>query len=56
MLINDVFMENSFVNFAIIDLSNGQIVIFTSLRTIQYNTMLLYKSPLSVFVNKAMGL
>ena len=30
VLISDVFMENLFVNSAVIDLSNGEIVIFMS--------------------------
>ena len=30
MLKSDIFLENPFVNYAVIDLSNGQIVVFTS--------------------------
>ena len=52
MLIIDVFMENPFVNSAIIDLSNGQIETFTLYGTIHCD----YNGPLSVFVNKVVGL
>ena len=58
MLTSDVIMENPFVNSAIIDLSNSQIVIFTSQRSKEhYNvTQCNYKGLLSLFVNKAVGL
>ena len=39
MLISDVIMENPFVNSAVIGLSNGDIVRFTSYKTIHCNTM-----------------
>ena len=52
MLISDVFMENPFVNSDCIGLSNGEIVRFTSQKTIQCYKMYL----LGPFSNKAVGL
>ena len=39
MLISDVIMENPFVNSAGVGVSNGEIVRFTSSKSIQCNTM-----------------
>ena len=39
MLMSDVIIENPFVNPATIGLSNGEIMRFTSSKTIQCNTM-----------------
>ena len=47
-MIKDVFMENPFVNSAVIDLSNSEIVRFTSKK---YNVR--KKAHLALFVNKA---
>ena len=44
-------MENHFVNSAVIGLSNGEIVRFTSLKTIQCNK----KDPLSFVCKQSSG-
>ena len=54
MLTSEVFKENPFVNFAVIGLSNGKIVRFTSSK--QCNVTQCDKKGLFSFVNKAVGL
>ena len=68
MLTMDVIMENPFINSAIIDLANGHYIKDLSaiidlsnghftVHEEQYNvTQCNYKGPVSLFVNKAVGL